>query len=75
MGRGRGGLGGGFGLLALLGFEVAGGDLERVKDEAGAAVVDGFGGEADGDFGEGVLEGFAVGGAGEGELVGWDDGG
>jgi hypothetical protein len=58
-----------------VGFEVAGCDLEAVEEEAGAAVVDGFGGEALGDFGEGLLDGAAVEVGGELELVVGDDGG
>jgi hypothetical protein len=62
-------------LFAFPGVEVAGGDLEGVEDESGSAVVYGFGGEADGDLGEGGLDGLAVAGAGELELVAGNDGG
>ena len=65
----------GFGLFSFLGVEVAGGDLEGVEDESGAAVVDGLGGEADGDVGESGLDGLAVAGAAELELVAGNDGG
>jgi hypothetical protein len=56
-------------------FQVAGCDLEAVAEEAGASVVDGFGGEALGNFGERLLDGSAVEVGGELELVVGDDGG
>jgi hypothetical protein len=56
-----------------VGWEVAGGDLEGVEDEAGAAVVDGLGGEADGDLDEGFLDGVAGVREGEFEFVAGDD--
>jgi hypothetical protein len=47
--------------------EVFGYLLEDLEEEAGAAVVDLVGGDAAGDFGEGVLQGDVGRRAGEGE--------
>jgi hypothetical protein len=47
--------------------EVEAGDLEAVEKEAGAARIDGVGGDALEDFADGELDGGAVFGEGEGE--------
>ena len=60
-------------LQAFLGGEVVAGELDGVENEAGAALVDGLVGNADGDFAEGLLDGVAVLGTGEVELVVGDD--
>ena len=49
--------------------EVAGGDLEAVEDEAGAADVEFVGCEADDDFVDGVVQGGLIGGWGEAEAA------
>jgi hypothetical protein len=67
------GLGSGCGGEAFLGGQVVGGELEGVEDEAGAAVVDGLVGDADGDFAESLLDGGAILRTGEVELVVGDD--
>ena len=53
------------GLCGLMGREVEGGDLEAVEEEAGAAGVDGVGGDAAEDLADGELDGAAVFGQGE----------
>ncbi len=53
--------------MARASGEVVGGDLEGEEDEAGAAMVDLVGGEAEDDFVEGGLELVAVAWGGEGE--------
>ncbi len=64
-------------LLDLL--EVEAGDLEAVEEQAGAARVEGVGGDALQDLADGVLDGAAVFGQGEEEggvgRVGWAGGG
>jgi len=62
VGLGRAGGNGlcGCGLVALVGVEVGGGDLEVVEQEAGSFKVHAVGGEAGGDLGEGFLEIGAV---------------
>jgi hypothetical protein len=56
------------GLIAGVGFgEVEAGDLEAVEEQAGAAGVDLVGGDAAEDFADGLLDGRAVFGVGEGE--------
>jgi hypothetical protein len=69
------------GLLLLCGAQIGGCDLEAVEKEAGAARVDVFGGDADEELAEGLLDGVEVGGGEEGEgaavseaLAGADDG-
>jgi hypothetical protein len=52
-----------------LGFQVSGGDLEAVEEEAGAAEVDFVGGDADEDLAERSLDVGAVGGGGHVEGV------
>jgi hypothetical protein len=60
--RGRGWLGwmvlvcGGSGVLALVLVEVAGGELEGVEEEAGAAEVDVVAGDAEHDVSDGLLD-------------------
>ena len=56
----------GFGLPC---FEIGGGDLEAVEEEAGAAEVDLVGGDADEDLGERALNIIAIGGRGHVEGV------
>jgi hypothetical protein len=53
--------------MARASGEVVGGDLQREEDEAGAAMVDLVGGEAEDDFVEGGLELVAITWGGEGE--------
>jgi len=62
--------GNGFNGLRVFGGlgEVAGGDLEGVEQEAGAARVDGVGGDAADDFADALEDGGAV--LGDGELEG-----
>ena len=48
--------------------EIEAGDLKTVEEETGAAGVDAVGGDAEEDLADGVLDGGAVFGAGEGEL-------
>jgi hypothetical protein len=55
------------GVDGLVFGEVHGGDLETVEEEAGAAGVECVGGDALEDFADGVLDGGAVFGDGEGE--------
>ena len=56
------------GLLFRVGFrEVEAGDLETVEEDAATARVDLVGGDAAEDFADGVLDGGAVFGVGEGE--------
>ncbi|ADW70565.1 hypothetical protein AciX9_3561 [Granulicella tundricola MP5ACTX9] len=50
----------GFFCLAALGWEVGGGDLEAVEEEAGAAVVELVGGDAAQDLADGELDGGSV---------------
>jgi hypothetical protein len=53
----------------LTGFEVGGGDLEAVEEQAGAAEVDLVGGNAEEDFAQAALDVVAVGGRGHVEGV------
>ena len=56
------------GLFARVGFgQVEAGDLEAVEEQAGAARVDVIGGDAAQNFADGLLDGGAVLGVGEGE--------
>jgi hypothetical protein len=64
-----GGLGLGCGGEAFLGGEVVGGELDGVEDEAGTAFVDRLVGDAGRDFADGLLDGGAIVGTGEVELV------
>lgn len=49
------------------GAQVGGGEREAVEEQAGAAVVDVVGGDADEEFAEGLLDGVVGGGGEEGE--------
>ena len=57
------------GVVGAVAGQVGAGDLEAVKEEAGAAGVEGVGGDGEQDLADGLLDGGAVFGQGEVEGV------